>query len=483
MSGSKWKTVDPKTGKKLGNRFGFWMMSVFGVVLLAAAGFAAYQMQNKEREKLAIPVEVEPQNVLTIHGSNTLGASLIPKLAERFLLDMGALTVEAIQGESPVEVDIMADFPNGEGKKFIRIQAHGSSTGFKGLRNNLCDIGASSRPIKESEAIILGRLGYGVMTEHTNEHVVALDGVAVIVHPDNPVSRLDIEQIAQIYSGEIANWREVGGRDVPINLYARDEKSGTYDTFRSMVMGKTREIKHWARRYEDSMHLYEMVMKDPLAIGFIGLPYIREAKALAVSAGGAMAVEPTYATVKAEAYPLARRLYFYTSETPENPLVSKFVAFARSDRGQQLARVSNLVDLSLDVAPEEDVKAPEFFSTNLYEETVGQAEFLVAVRFDLGSEALDNRARDDLNRLAALMRNPKFKRRNIILVGHTDRLGSPETNRMLSLERANNVKRLLGETGINVDKTFGFGMEAPVADNTTAEGRRRNRRVEIFLGS
>lgn len=481
MPVSKWKTVDPKTGKKVGSNRGSWLFAVLGVVVLAAGAVIAYQQFEKAPE-VEVEVTAEPLNVLTIHGSNTLGASLLPKLAERFLYDMGAVSVEHVQGESPVELDVMGHFPDGEGARFVRIEAHGSSTGFKGLRNNQCDIGASSRRIKEKEALVLGRLGYGVMTEHTNEHVVAMDGVAVIVHPDNPVSKLDIEQIARIYSGEIDNWRDVGGRDAPINLFARDEKSGTYDTFRSMVMGKNREIQHWAKRYEDSNKLYDMVMQDVLSIGFIGLPYIREAKALAVSAGGGPAVEPTYATVKAEAYPLARRLFLYTSEVPENPMVHKFLTFARSDRGQQMVRVSSLVDLSLGVEETEE-KTPEFLASTLYEDTVGPAEFVVAVRFDLGSESLDNRARDDLHRLAALMRHPKYRRRNLILVGHTDRLGSPEINRLLSLERANSVKRLLRQTGLDVDKTFGFGMEAPVADNATPEGRQRNRRVEIFLGS
>jgi len=480
MAVSKWTTIDPKTGKKIGRDNRLWY-TTFGVAVIVLAGILTVSYSETGDEKEKPVVTVEPLNVLTIHGSNTLGASLIPKLAERFLLDMGAESVQRIPGESSVELDVMAHFPDGEGARFIRIQAHGSSTGFKGLREDLCDIGASSRRIKEDEALVLGRLGYGIMTEHENEHVVAMDGVAVIVNPENPLSALDIEQIAGIFSGEITNWRDLGGVDASINLFARDEKSGTYDTFRSLVMGKNREIKHWARRYEDSNKLYEMVMKDPAGIGFIGLPYIREAKALAVSSGEAIAVEPTYETVKAEAYPLARRLYFYTSEVPKNPMVKKFLAFARSDRGQQLVRISNLVDLSLDA--EKTDQAPEFFAKNLYSQTVGEAEFVVAVRFDLGSGSLDNRARDDLNRLAALMRNPKFKKRDLILVGHTDRLGAPETNRMLSLERANSVKRLLRETGIDVDKTFGFGMEAPIADNATAEGRYRNRRVEIFLGS
>ena len=458
------------------------VLLLVAVAVIAVGGLSWFLMRQKSAEpEIVQQANPQPEVILRIHGSNTLGASLLPRLAEAYLKKLGAGTVMQQSGEVDVEKLILGQIPGKLQPVAIEIEAHGSSTGFKDLQERECDIAAASRPVKSSEADILGRLGFGQMTSNRCESVIALDGVAIIVHPQNPINRLDVESVARIFSGEVTNWNQLGHYEGPISVYARDRKSGTFDTFQSMVLGQTRVLSNWAVRFEDSVMLYESVMNDPMGIGFIGLPYIRQAKSLAINEPGARALRPNYMSVKSEDYALARRLFLYKPEMSDNKYADDFVSFARSDDGQRLVRQSNLVDLALgsDVAQlaKVDREGPE-----RYQALVRNAEFVVTVRFRENEDVLDNRALDDLARFSRLMNLPQNRDRQVILVGHTDISGDQEENLGLSKQRAKSVAKYLTQKGIDEIVADGFGVEIPVASNDSPKGRQRNRRVEIFLG-
>jgi phosphate transport system substrate-binding protein len=116
----------------------------------------------------------------------------------------------------------------------IEVAAHGSSTGFTALKTASADLAASSRPIKDSELLDLEALGDLKSAEA--EQVIAIDGLAIILHPRNPLKQLDTEQLARIFSGEVKTWEDLGGHGGSIHLYARDDQSGTYDTFKELVL-------------------------------------------------------------------------------------------------------------------------------------------------------------------------------------------------------------------------------------------------------
>src|SRR5207249_5276293 len=140
------------------------------------------------------------------------------------------------------------------------------------------------------------------------ENVLTLDGVAVLVHRNNPVSVLTMQQLADIFSGKITDWAQVGGSPGPIYLYAPDENSGTLDTFKSIVLG-TRPISTRASRFEDSVRLSDAVAADTNGIGFTGNLFARNAKMLAVSQPDGKPLLPTAFNVATGDYPLSRRLF------------------------------------------------------------------------------------------------------------------------------------------------------------------------------
>lgn len=455
-----------------------------GMTVLIAATLAAFMWLKPTTDQTITAVDQSttppsPNVLLTISGSNTLGASLLPDLAEKYLKRLGASKIHRQQGPNPVEVDILGFIPGVEPPQVIRIQAHGSSTGFRSLANYTANIGAASRPITTQENQTLMAANFGNMTAPENEHVVALDGVAIIVNPANPLVSVSVENLGKVFSGQITNWSDLGGPDAPIQLYVRDIKSGTYDTFKSIVLGQQFTLSAWAKRFEDSHALYDAVMQDPRAIGFVGLPYVLSAKPLAVREYGSRAFLPRYETVKGEVYPLSRRLYLYTARYNRNPHVQSFLDLALSDTGQSLVRLANLVDLSLE-------KPAHFDTDNLttddtYRQLIEAAQLMVTIRFKSGADAPDTRAIDDLNRFIELMHRYPNRDKRIFLIGHSDGHGDPDLNRSLSLERAQTIMNQLNGKIENPIQAIGFGTAAPIADNRTEAGRMRNRRVEIFV--
>ena len=227
------------------------------------------------------------ETVLRLQGSNTIGAKLAPALVEEFLKRKGAHKTRREPGVKEEEIRIVGSM-GGTRAWAVEIKSHGSGTAYEGLEKSLCDIGMSSRPIKKEESDKLSVLGD--MTSYGSEHVIGLDGLAVVVNVANPLTAASKETVARIFSGEITSWKEVGGSDKTVGLYARDDKSGTFDTFKSLVLDK-RKLSSGAKRFEDSNQLSSDVANDPDGIGFIGLPYIKSSKALAIAAsdsGGAI---------------------------------------------------------------------------------------------------------------------------------------------------------------------------------------------------
>ena len=301
--------------------------------------------------------------VLTLKGSTALGDELIPKLAAVFLRDeMGAVqTGSRIMGKDAkghTRLRVWGKVPGLAGLQVIEINATGSSAAFECLSvesgPNSCDIGMASRPITDLDKQIYPALRN--LGNRGTENVVAIDGIAVIVNPANPVSQLSIPQLRAIYTGRITNWKEVGGNDAPIDLYGRDRDSGTFAVFIEKVIGeeavRTPEISAVRADHQigDSEIMVEAVMHSPNAIGYVSHPMVRGAKALPISDGSGPAVPATELTVITEEYPICRRLLLYHWAAPGS-IVDAFVRYVVSKPGQELVVPSPLVELPPKVFP------------------------------------------------------------------------------------------------------------------------------------
>ena len=190
----------------------------------------------------------------------------------------------------------------------------GSGSGIQAVSEGRCDIGLSSRALKDDEK-----------ASGLKETIVALDGIAIIVNPQNPVEDLSLEQIAKIYTGEITNWKDVGGDDAEIVLIGREAGSGTRDGFESIT--ETKDACQYRQELTSTGDVITTVSQNPNAIGYASLASIKDSvKALTVNG-----VAPTEATVKDGTYLVQRPFVLVTKEgVALSETAQKFFNFATS---------------------------------------------------------------------------------------------------------------------------------------------------------
>lgn len=209
----------------------------------------------------------------------------------------------------------------------ITVSESGSGNGAKAMVNSTCDIANMSRFMKEKEFKACADVGVMPVA-----HVVAMDGLPILVHPSNPISKLTVEQVHDIYVGKITNWKEIGGPDMKIVVISRDTNSGTYETFEMLVMGKDK-IMDGAEYVGSNGAVRQRVQSTPAAIGYAGLGFVdKTVKALTVND-----VFPDARTVSSGKYPIARPLYMFTNGYPKlGSHVHQFVTIHLTEKGQEI---------------------------------------------------------------------------------------------------------------------------------------------------
>lgn len=208
----------------------------------------------------------------------------------------------------------------------ITVGESGSGNGAKSLMNGTCDVADMSRFMEAKE--FKAAVEKGILPV---AHVVALDGLAIVVHPANPVQDLTVEQVRDIYNGKIKSWKEVGGPDKPIIKISRDTNSGTYESFEILVMNKEK-IAADAEYVGSNGQAQQRVKSTEGAIGYVGLAFLQGVKALTINK-----IAPDQAAVASGRYPIARPLYMFTNGYPKlGTHLHAFVTLHLTPKGQEM---------------------------------------------------------------------------------------------------------------------------------------------------
>jgi phosphate transport system substrate-binding protein len=236
----------------------------------------------------------------------------------------------------------------------IQVTGGGSGTGVASLLNGTIHIANSSRELKESELEKAKESGI-----EPKIYEVALDGIAVIVHPENKVDSLTIEQISGIFTGKITNWKQVGGSDMPITLYGRENSSGTYEFFKEHVLGKDaagnpQDYATSTQVLQGTAALGEAVARDVKGIGYGGVGYFalrKDVKILWVKETSASPAfipasngNVNYEVIWNGSYSISRYLYCFTQQNPSDD-VKNFMNFILSPEGQKLVEQMEYIPL------------------------------------------------------------------------------------------------------------------------------------------
>jgi phosphate transport system substrate-binding protein len=219
----------------------------------------------------------------------------------------------------------------------VTVSESGSGNGAKALVNGTCDVADMSRFMKVDEWKAAAEAGVMPVA-----HVVALDGLPVLVHPSNPIEGLTMEQVKNIYLGKISNWNQLGGPNLKIVKISRDSSSGTFETFESLVMqgGKIAEDTEYVG---SNGAVRSRVATTPAAIGYAGLGFVdRTVKALEING-----VYPEKATVVTGEYPIARPLFMFTNGYPKlGTHLFRFVTLHLSEKGQEIVEEIGFVPVT-----------------------------------------------------------------------------------------------------------------------------------------
>ncbi len=215
------------------------------------------------------------------------------------------------------------------GKK-VQVTGGGSGTGIAALINGTTDIANSSRAIKPDESAKV-RDRFSVLPAET---AVAKDGVAIYVNEANPISQLTVEQLYGIYTGDVTNWKQVGGADAPIVLYSRENSSGTYVFFKEHVL-KGDDFAAAAQTLPGTAAVVNAVSREKKGIGYGGAAYAKGVKEVKVVGKDGQGWLPSAENVKAGTYPLSRPLFMYTRGKASGE-AKDFLEFCLSAEGQSI---------------------------------------------------------------------------------------------------------------------------------------------------
>ncbi len=256
-------------------------------------------------------------NTITIKGSDTL-------------VRLGQRWAEEYMKEKPEVI--------------IQVSGGGSGTGIAALLNGTTDICEASRDMKAKEYKLAEKKGIDIQRIS-----VALDGIAVFLHEKNPVKELSFAQLQGIYTGNISNWSEVGGRDKRIILYGRENNSGTYAFFKEHVLSKG-EYSEYTQTLPGTAAVVNAVSKDVNGIGYGGIAWAKGVKFAAIKKTETdTAVEPSVETVSNGSYPISRELYWFFNGQPTGE-VKALVNWALSAKGQKISEEIDYVPLSSKMA-------------------------------------------------------------------------------------------------------------------------------------
>jgi phosphate transport system substrate-binding protein len=232
----------------------------------------------------------------------------------------GKIDIAGGTAHIPVMKDAAEAIMKANPKIRITVAGGGTGVGVQKVGEGLVDIGNTGRALTPQEVEKFGLKSFPF----------AIDGVAVAVHPGNPVGNLSPQQVQEIFAGKITNWKEVGGKDAPINLFSRDEASGTREVFWEKCLKKGPVLEK-ANIVASNGAMKVAIAQDPNAIGYLGIGHV-DNTVKAVKLDG---VEPTQENAKSGKYPVVRQLYMNTKGEPK-PLVKAFIDFILSPAGGQI---------------------------------------------------------------------------------------------------------------------------------------------------
>ncbi|MGI3164253.1 phosphate ABC transporter substrate-binding/OmpA family protein [Pseudooceanicola sp. 200-1SW] len=437
---------------------------------------------------------------ITISGAETVGEVLMPALVEGFGLRAGYAVRREELGPGQV-LYTLTERAGGRVAGEFTIHSHTTDRGFAELIEAGADLVMALREVRETELEAARAAGLGDLTQKGRARVLALDALVPIVAPGNPVQRLTMPQLADVFAGRITNWQDLGGADAPIVPHLRDLTSGLGQVVQDRLLRPGGAgLAAGAVQHDSDEDLLKAVLADPFAIGLSSASEVGAAAGLALSGACGFTLQATRRNAKTEDYPMTAPVFLYQPAVRLPKLARDFLAYTRDPQAQYVIRRAGFVDqLPEEVAIDDQGdrfanaiaqagdEVPLAELQRMVTTLTGMKRLTTSFRFRAGSTRLDAQSLSNVRMMARALESGQFDGREVLLIGFSDGDGSAEANLRISAERAETVRRAVlaaAETADLSRVTLGtdtFGEAMPMACDDSDWGRQVNRRVEVWL--
>lgn len=436
---------------------------------------------------------------LTLSGSATMGRLVVPALVQAFADRQGYRVVRT----QPDTDTMLLSLTEADGRVAgeLTLKLRSTDQGFADLLTNEADIVMAQREMRARERSDAMLAGLGDMQDGRRARVLALDGLVPVVSDGNPITKISPSVLADVLTGQVSNWSDLGGPDAPITLHLRGDGAGLWQVVEDRLLAPAgRQLVSGVLRYDSDQALAEGVVRDPFGLGLVSASAAGGAVPLGLTGACGFTLQADRLSLKTEDYPLSAPMFLYLPARRLPKLGRDFMRFTRSDAAQLVIRRAGLTDQ----APEEvGIKAqgdrfanaitqagPEIgleALQRLVADLTDRRRLSLSFRFEVGSARLDAQSRSNVALLAQMLEAGRYDARDLLFAGFSDGDGGAAANQRIAEKRAGAVLTAVKQAAetANLDQITlsarGYGEALPMACDDSAWGRQVNRRVEVWL--
>lgn len=430
-----------------------------------------------------------------IHVGQDIGVAVLGELLRDYATFSGS-ELEVLDAADAGQRSVrLVDPATGDSTDIIYFSGE---SGFKALLETNAQISLQSTSISDEVGSIVSGPAFDQLVSAQNQSLFAQDATVVAINSDNPVRNLSRSEIGMVFSGEISNWLELGGGNLPISVYGLDDNHVISASFADYFLDGTRPVVQTATLLNLDADVKSAVQNNPGAIGFLSRAKASNVKPVAIRENCGLLTAPNGFTVKTDAYPLTHSVYAYRSPQALDPKAEALFEWMAGPMAQPSARRVGFVDNGVERINLEDMGTMLIHSaavetdfslvqySGMLRDLRDAARLSLSFRFEVGSSILDQVSETELATLGARINAGEFEGLELLIAGFADSTGPSALNTEIAAERARTVRDILVDT---IDPAVtsrlrmlpvSYGELLPLACNDDDEGRAKNRRVEIW---
>jgi len=442
-------------------------------VFLILTFLTIYFLPKKHETVAESPQTSGSTVILKLSVSSSIGLDLASALVKGYLAsEYEAQNIQIVKAKD--STDFATVTGNKSKKETIAVQISIEDSHKKAFKPDL-GLGLSSLSKKKN--------GIEIKDSSDARFPIGLEGLAVVVNKKNSLKEISICDLASVYAQNISEWKDICAFEGKIQPLALPQSAISMDYFNELVLENAKcpqKLSSSVLRLKSENDVLALLKSKENGIGFVSSAKLDSSvNALAIYDGNTRHLKPTAFNISSGDYLLLREVYLFYHKPTKNPEVNRFIEFCSHASGQKLVADCHYAPLL--ITKDCDYAVPQDAVDDYKKLAAQNCRLSVTIYFKTGKEEVDDDSKLAFERVVEFISRPENKGKNVNVCGFTDNVGSVASNNRLAKNRAEKLKAKLADKCSNSISTNGFGPNAPIADNSTDEGREKNRRAEIWI--